>query len=72
MEALMNDTLKTLRQSKKITQTKASEYLGVSLRTYKTYENDQSKIGNMKYDYMLIISRQEHRSEKSFRSGEFH
>ncbi len=49
----MNDTLKTLRQSKKITQTKASEYLGVSLRTYKTYENDQSKIGNMKYDYML-------------------
>lgn len=49
----MNDTLKTLRQSKKITQTKASEYLGVSLRTYKTYENDQSKIGTMKYDYML-------------------
>ena len=27
--------------------------LGVSLRSYKTYENDEGKIGTLKYNYML-------------------
>ncbi len=45
--------LKELRISKKLTQEKASKLLGVSLRSYKTYENDESKIGTLKYNYMV-------------------
>ena len=46
-------TLKELRRSKKITQAKCAEYLGIPLRTYQTYENDSSKVGTMKYDFMM-------------------
>ncbi len=49
----MQDTLKELRQNKKMTQARAAEYLGVSLRSYKTYENDANKAGSLKYNYML-------------------
>ena len=46
-------TLKELRISKGLTQEKASILLGVSLRSYKSYENDLTKIGTIKYNYML-------------------
>ena len=46
-------TLKELRIAKGLTQEEASVLLGVSLRSYKTYENDGSKVGTLKYNYML-------------------
>lgn len=46
-------TLKELRIAKGLTQEGASVLLGVSLRSYKTYENDQGKVGTLKYNYML-------------------
>lgn len=46
-------TLKELRISKKLTQREACELLGVSLRSYKEYENNQSKAGTLKYRYMV-------------------
>ncbi len=45
-------TLKELRLSKGITQSKAAALLGVSLRSYKQYENDENKINTIKYNYM--------------------
>lgn len=45
--------LKQLRIEKKLTQQEACEILGVSLRTYKTYENDISKASTLKYKFML-------------------
>ena len=45
--------LKELRASKKLTQEEASALLGVSLRSYKSYENDESKRTTIKYRYML-------------------
>lgn len=35
--------LKSLRIEKKLTQNQAAEILGVSLRSYKSYENDEKK-----------------------------
>ena len=48
-------TLKTLRISKKLTQKEASAIVGVSLRSYKDYENEESKVGTLKYNYMLQL-----------------
>ena len=45
--------LKGLRVEKKITQKEAAKRLGVSLRSYISYENDKSKIGTSKYKYMI-------------------
>ena len=45
--------LKELRINNNATQSTCAELLGVSLRTYKTYENDESKINSIKYKYML-------------------
>ena len=47
--------LKELRLDKGLTQKQASEIIGVSLRTYKSYENDNSKIDTVKYKYMLEL-----------------
>ena len=44
--------LKELRIAKGLTQEEASILLGVSLRSYKSYENDEGKIGTLKYNYM--------------------
>lgn len=46
-------TLKEMRISKGLTQEEASALLGVSLRSYKSYENDEDKVGTLKYNYML-------------------
>ncbi len=45
--------LKNLRRKINMTQVQAAEYLQVSLRTYKTYENDSTRIDTIKYRYMV-------------------
>ena len=45
--------LKTCRLEKKLTQAEASKRLGVSLRSYISYENDETKQGSTKYRYLL-------------------
>ncbi|MBQ9071963.1 MAG: helix-turn-helix transcriptional regulator, partial [Bacilli bacterium] len=42
-------TLKEIRLAKRITQTEACKYLGVSLRSYKEYENNLNKENTFKY-----------------------
>ena len=45
--------LKALRQQKKITQQEAANRIGISLRSYITYENDESKTPTAKYRFLL-------------------
>ena len=45
--------IKDLRTEKKLTQQQAAEILGLSLRSYISYENDAEKIGTIKYNYIL-------------------
>lgn len=45
--------LKELRKEKKLTQQQVALLVGISLRSYKTYENDGSKIGTIKYNYII-------------------
>ena len=49
----MDKTIKQLRMQCGLTQPEASALTGIPLRTYKTYENDASKIGSIKYNYIL-------------------
>ncbi len=46
-------TIKELRKEKKLTQQQAAEILGISLRSYKSYENDMDKVGTLKYNYII-------------------
>ena len=46
-------TLKDLRKQNGLTQAECSSFLGVPLRTYQNYENDERKVGSIKYLYML-------------------
>lgn len=39
--------IKEVRKEKKLTQQQAAEILGISLRSYKSYENDTDKIRKM-------------------------
>lgn len=45
--------LKALRYEKKLTQQQVAEMVGVSLRSYKSYENDTNKRHTMKYNYII-------------------
>lgn len=45
--------LKELRKDKHLTQRECAEYLGIPLRTYKNYENDEGKRQSVKYRYMV-------------------
>lgn len=47
----MNE-LKDLRIEKKMTQQEVADYIGISLRSYKSYENDESKRETIKYRYI--------------------
>lgn len=49
----MSETLKEIRKEIGYTQTQAAEYLNVSVRSYKSYENDASKVDTIKYAYMV-------------------
>lgn len=46
-------TLKQLRINKGLTQAKCADILQVSLRTYKRYESNGSKINIVKYHYLI-------------------
>ncbi|MBQ7378704.1 MAG: nucleotidyltransferase domain-containing protein [Clostridia bacterium] len=46
-------SLKEIRISKNLTQQQACALLGVSLRSYKSYENDLSKQTSLKYRFMV-------------------
>ena len=45
--------LKELRLSKKLTQAEVSSILGLSLRSYKEYENNPLKMNTLKYKYLF-------------------
>lgn len=45
--------LKDLRNEKKLTQQQVSDLVGISLRSYKSYENDEEKEGTIKYNYIM-------------------
>ena len=49
----MSEELKQLRKKLNITQQQAADYLGISVRSYKSYENDETKSGTIKYGYLL-------------------
>lgn len=44
--------LKELRHEKKMTQKEVAELVGISLRSYKSYENNSVKENTMKYNYI--------------------
>lgn len=45
--------LKDLRLEKNLTQKQVANLVGVSLRSYITYENDATKVGSVKYNYIV-------------------
>ena len=45
-------TLKELRLSKELTQKQVADLIGISLRSYKEYENDANKVNTIKYNYI--------------------
>lgn len=45
--------LKSCRLEKKLTQQEVSKQIGISLRSYIMYENDESKQGTPKYRFLL-------------------
>ncbi|MBO4288743.1 MAG: nucleotidyltransferase domain-containing protein [Lachnospiraceae bacterium] len=45
--------LKQLRRKKRLTQQEAAKRIGVSLRSYISYENDEDKVGTPKYRFLL-------------------
>ena len=45
--------LKELRLEKKLTQQEVADLVGISLRSYKSYENDEEKSNTLKYNYIM-------------------
>ncbi|WP_026516549.1 nucleotidyltransferase domain-containing protein [Butyrivibrio sp. MC2021] len=45
--------IKEIRIEKKLTQQQVADLVGISLRSYKSYENDEEKEGTLKYNYIL-------------------
>ena len=45
--------IKDIRTEKKLTQQQVAGLVGISLRSYKSYENDEDKVGTLKYNYIL-------------------
>jgi len=45
--------LKNIRTEKNLTQQQVAKLLGISLRSYKSYENDIKKQGTIKYNYII-------------------
>ena len=45
--------LKELRIEKKMTQQEVANLVGISLRSYKSYENDEEKQDTIKYNYIV-------------------
>lgn len=47
--------LKSLRLEKKMTQQQVADLAGISLRSYKSYENEHSKKSTIKYNYIVDL-----------------
>ena len=45
--------LRKIRTAKRLTQQEAADRIGVSLRSYISYENDETKMGSVKYRFLL-------------------
>lgn len=45
--------LKELRIEKKMTQQEVADLVGISVRSYKSYENDEEKQNTIKYNYIV-------------------
>ena len=45
--------LKEIRTEKKMTQQEVADLVGISLRSYKSYEDDEKKEGTIKYNYII-------------------
>ena len=45
--------LKQLRMEKKMTQQEVADLIGISLRSYKSYENEKEKQNTIKYKYII-------------------
>ena len=45
--------LKEMRIEKKLTQQQVADLVGISLRSYKSYENDDKKRNTLKYRYIM-------------------
>lgn len=45
--------LKDIRAEKKLTQQQVADLVGISLRSYKSYENEEEKVGTIKYNYII-------------------
>ena len=45
--------LKELRIEKKMTQQEVADFVGISLSSYKSYENDEEKQNTIKYNYIV-------------------
>lgn len=54
MSSKLPNTLKRLREEKKLTQVKVAEILGVTVKTYRTWENDIEKMKSGIKSYNLI------------------
>ena len=46
------NSLNELRKEKKLTQQQVADIVGISIRSYKSYENDESKINTIKYKFI--------------------
>lgn len=46
------NSIKELRQEKKLTQQQVADIVGISIRSYKSYENDESKTNTIKYKFI--------------------
>ena len=49
----MENILREARQANNFTQEKAAKFLGVSLRSYKSYETEKEKQKSIKYEYFV-------------------
>lgn len=47
--------LKELRIEKNLTQQEVADLVGISLRSYKSYENDKGKQDTIKYNYIVEV-----------------
>lgn len=45
--------IKEIRREQNLTQQQAAELIGISIRSFKSYENDESKASTLKYKYIL-------------------
>ena len=58
-------TLKEIRTLHRLTQAQAAGLLGVSLRSYKSYETDPQKAGSLKYRYMVRQLEEQNRVDET-------